>query len=85
MTEAEPLLAFLQHGGSTRQCCLGCSEILHQLGYLRVAERRPMSVGNAPDGTFCMLFYEVEPTHTLEECRRTVALRHVGPPDEWGA
>lgn len=72
------VLAFLHHKGSTRQVCLGCSGILHEQGMLNVAYET-----NGDGGFGAIVLYEIAPNFTLEECRKAVTARHIGP--EWGA
>lgn len=73
-------MAFLITPEGPRQTCVGCSELLLEKGMLRVMMDRPFSE-RQPE--FTIRFYALADDFTLDDCRREIKSRHIGPP--WGS
>lgn len=76
----EPVLAFLITADGPRQTCVGCSELLLEKGMLRVMMDRPFSE-QQPE--HAVRFYALADDFTMDDCRRLIRDRHIGP--AWGS
>lgn len=74
-----PAMAFLMLDEKARQTCVGCTEILAELGMVRKVQEFPL---NDLQPEFSVVVYEIAPDFTLDECRDAIKGRHVGP--AWG-
>jgi hypothetical protein len=75
-----PVIALLKLDDRRPQVCLGCSEILAELGMVEVVEEFPLN-GHQPE--YSVIVYRITPGFTLEDCRASIKARHIGA--AWGS